>query len=411
MPEFRYKAKDGTGRTMTGQKFSSSRGALITELERKSLTIISIQETEKKKTLKETLSEIKIGPGKVRTFELIILCKQLATMLHGGVPILNALESIASEVKNPKFRKVLQVVSRDIREGRTLSESCKKHPDTFSVLFNAIVEAGEKVGSLDQMLQRLSGYLESRDRLIRKIRSATTYPAFIAAFFLVAIGAITLFLIPRFQGIYEDFGAELPALTLILFKISNFLIRNIAFVLIILTVIIFSLFIFIKNTKKGKTIFDRSLLKLPIFGKIIKKAAISKFARTLSTLLAQGISITEALLLVGKTSGNIIIEDAGNKASKLIVEGETIPAAFTKMAIFPPLMLQMTSVGVDSGALPELLDKTADFYEEQVDSFISTITTIIEPILIVSLGAVVAVVVVALYLPIFKLGSAMGGGH
>ena len=410
MPEFKYKAKDDSGKTVMGQKTASSQENLIIELEKNNFTILAVERLSKEeKSYKKILSNFQFSKGKITTLELIILCKQLAAMLHGGVPIINAIDSITSEIKNRRFKDVLSTVAANIRSGGTLSESFKKHPDVFSALFVAIVEAGEKVGSLDAMLNRLSGYLESRDRLARKIRSATTYPAFIAIFFLFAIAVITLFLIPRFQGIYEGFGAKLPALTLFVFNVSNFFIQNIVLVLMTLIITFSSIFVFVKHTTNGRAVFDKAMLKLPIFGEVIKKAAISKFCRTLSTLLEQGISINEALHLVGRTAGNVIIEDASNKANKLIVEGETIPVAFTKIAIFPSLVLQMTSVGVDSGTLPDLLNKTADFYEEQVDTFVENLTTMIEPILIVSLGAVVAIVVVALYLPIFKLGSAMGG--
>ncbi|MGB2705717.1 MAG: type II secretion system F family protein [Candidatus Omnitrophota bacterium] len=412
MPEFKYKAKDAGGKTVTGKKYALSNEDLIVRLERKNLTVVSVKEApEKKNPLKDVFSSLKIGYGRVTVFELVVLCRQLATMLQGGVPILNAIKSIAGEVRNPALKEVLEGVGREVTEGKGLSESLAKYPRVFSALFLAIVEAGEKVGALDDMLIRLSRYLESRDRLVKKMRSATTYPAFIAGFFTLAIAAITLFIIPKFQGIYESFGAELPGLTLFLFKISSFFVKNIFSILIIFIVTFFSLFLFIKNTKKGRTMFDKTLLGLPMFGEVIKKAAISKFCRTLSTLLAQGVSVTEALFLVGKTSGNIIIEEASIESGKLVTEGETIPAAFTKMKVFPPLMLQMVSVGVDSGSLPELLDKTADFYEEEVDTFANTLTTMIEPILVVSLGAVIAVVVLALYMPIFKLGSAMGGGH
>jgi len=203
----------------------------------------------------------------------------------------------------------------------------------------------------------------------------------------------------------------LPPLTQVVFNTSGFLLRNMPIVIFILIAGTSSIFLFVKNNKKAKLFFEGSLLKMPILGDVIKKAAISKFCRTFSTLLSEGISVTEALLLVGRTSGNIIIENASNKASKLIVGGETIPSALDKVDIFPSLMLQMVSIGVDSGSLPELLDKTADFYEDQVDMFVSTMTTMIEPILVISLGAVIAFVVVALYLPIFKLSSAMSGAR
>jgi len=250
-------------------------------------------------------------------------------------------------------------------------------------------------------------YLEAKERITRKIRSAAMYPAFIAGFFLFAIAGITLFLIPRFRGVYEGFGAKLPTFTLIVFGISDFMVQNIVFILIFLAVVIGGLMLYVKRTKRGRERFDRSMLKLPLFGDVITKAAISKFCKTLSTLLGQGISVTEALRLVGRTAGNVIIENASNAASSLVTDGETISAALTKTGIFPSLMLQMVSVGTESGSLPDLLDKTADFYEEQVDTFVGNLATMIEPIMIVSLGLVVGAVVIALYLPIFNLSAAV----
>jgi type IV pilus assembly protein PilC len=409
MPDFKYVAKDNKGKTVTGKRSVSSQKELVIELERKNLTIVSIEEAgREEKSFKEMMTDIMPGAGRVSTFELAIFCRQMATMLHGGVPILNAISSIADEMKNPGFKKILQGIGQDLRGGTSVAESFKKHPEAFSILFTSILEAGEKVGALDKMLERLSHYLESRDRLVKKIRSATTYPTFIAGFFVFAIGVITVFLIPRFQKIYEGFGAELPALTRIVFNTSNFFIKNMPIVIFVLVAGIFSLFLFMRHSKKGRIMFDSALLKIPVLGDVIKKAAISKFCRTLSTLLSEGISVTEALVLVGRTSGNIVIENASNNSSKAIVGGETIPIAFNKAGVFPSLMLQMVSIGVDSGSLPELLDKTADFYEDQVDVFISTMTTMIEPILVVSLGAVIAFVVVALYMPIFSLSTAMG---
>ena len=318
MPEFIYKVKDSKGKTITGRKVASLGEDLIPELERKGFTIISIKEAAKEKSSLQKVSAVLTKGGKkVKTFELLILCRQLATMLHGGVPILDAIESISEEMKNQEFRGVLRSVSKDVRGGMSLSGSLKKYPRVFSTLFTAIIEAGEKVGALDEMLNRLASYLESRDRIIKKIRSATIYPAFIAGFFLFAITVVTLFLIPRFQSLYSDFGAQLPALTLFVFNVSSFFIKNIAFLLIIIVAASIFISLYIKQNKQGKMLIAGAILKLPVFGDVIKKAAISKFCRTLSTLLEQGIPVTEALRLVGETSGNIIIEDASKEAGKL----------------------------------------------------------------------------------------------
>jgi len=411
MPTFSYRAKRKNGKTVTGRESARSRESLVISLERKNLTVISISKkaSDEKSLFKKLTSKEPIF-AKVKTFDLMILCRQLSVMLHGGVPILNAIESIMYEAKSPVLKKILESVASDLREGKTLSGSFKKHPGVFSTLFIAIMEAGEKVGSLDEMLRRLAVYLESRDRLARKIRSATTYPAVITVFFLAAIAVLTLVLIPKFKSIYESFGAELPALTQIMFDISSFVIKNIVFIVIGFGIAMWGFISYVTKSKRARRIFDNFLLHLPIFGDAIRKAAISKFCRTLSTLLGEGISVTEAMRLVGRTSGNSIIEEASDKAVNRIVEGEGISQALAATGAFPHLMLQMASVGVDSGSLPELLDKTADFYEEQVDTFVSTLTSVIEPILIVILGVLVGVVVMAMYLPIFNLTTAATGG-
>ncbi|MFH1593655.1 MAG: type II secretion system F family protein [Candidatus Omnitrophota bacterium] len=414
MPRFKYVAKDAKGKTVSGQRNVSSREELITELDRKGLYIVSIVTIEEAGEDKEKKSSFAVYAdsvlgAKVKTFDLIILCRLLGTMLQGGVPILRAISSIADETKNRTLVNVLKNVLNDLRDGRPLSESFEKHPKVFSVLFNAIVSAGEKVGALDKMLFRLSVYLEAKERLAKKVTTAMTYPLFILGFFFFSIGILTLYVVPRFENIYGGFGSELPALTLFVFGISNFILRNIVLFLLTGTISVFTLFIYVKNTRRGRTILDTFILRIPVFGEAIKKAALSKFCRTLATLLDQGVSIGDALTLVGKTAGNILIEDASDESRKLILGGESIPEALQKMRIFPPLMLQMAWVGVESGSLPELMDKTAGFYEEQVENFVNSMTTMIEPILVVSLGTVIGFVVLALYLPIFNLSSVMSG--
>lgn len=407
MPRFKYKAKNQSGKTVVGEQFASSRKKLAGELHAKNLTVISATEVLKNDAgfLQRIFSAPMGGHQKIKTFDLAVFCRQLATMVEGGIPILRAIESITSEVRNRRFRDVLGYMAQDLRDGKKLSDTFKNYPDAFPVLFTAIIEAGEESGGLDVMLRRLAGYLEAKDRLARKMRTATAYPAFITVFFLGVLTVVTIFFIPRFQAVYQSFDAELPRLTEVVFGISNFAVRNFypISLCVILAVVLPSFFA--KRTRTVRLFFNKMLLRLPIFGGPIKKAAVCKFCRTLSTLLSQSVPVTEALFLVGKTSGNLVIEEASKKASKLVNDGETIPAALYKTRVFPPLMMQMVAVGDESGALPELLDKTADFYEEQVDIFVSTLTATVEPILISLLGFVIAIVVAALYLPIFKLGT------
>lgn len=404
MPLFSYVAKDANGRSIKGKEFSLSEYELKTRLTRKNLFIVSIQEAKSGKGFS-------LRTPKIKTSDLVIFCKQLATMVKGGVPLLRAINSIADELKNPLLKTVLNEISQLIKGGESLSGGLRRFPEIFSPLFVSISEAGEKVGSLDTMLERLSAYLQARDRLNKKIISALTYPAFIVTFFFGAMAVITLFLVPRFKAIYAGFGANLPLITRIVFSASDFILKNIWLVIIIIFVSIFFARKYFFRTKKGKYAFDSLALKIPVFGNVIKDAALSKFTRTMATLLSQGIPIAASLELVSKTSGNVVMEEASLKIRDLILDGESIPEAIKKAQVFPALMIQMITVGVESGSLPELLDKTADFYEDRVDDFVMMLTTMMEPVLIVVLGIMIGFVIVALYMPIFKLSQAAVGAR
>lgn len=404
--QFDYISKDKKGLTVKGRELANSEGELITKLMRRDLTIISIKEVGSSRAL----SFMAKGGKGLSTFDLMVLCKQLSTMIKGGVPLVRAIETIAEESSNKRLQGPLIEIAHSIREGDALSASLKKMPHLFSPLFIAIVEAGEKVGAMDIMLERLSKYLLARDRINKKIIAALTYPAIIVAFFIFSMLGVTLFLIPKFKDLYAGLGSKLPPITLFVFGISGFIIHNILIILIVTATIGFYLYRQIFKTKKGRYIFDKLSLKIPIFGEVIKLAAIAKFTRTLSTLLEQSISVPESLELVGRTAGNSVIEEASLKAAKLILDGEKIPEAFRKAGVFPSLMLQMSTVGVESGNLPDLLDKTADFYEDRVDAFVAAMSSLIEPILIAVLGVLLGVVIIALYMPIFTLGDAMYQG-
>ncbi len=402
MPTYNYVAKAASGKYIKTQEFALSEYELKTRLARKNLTIISIKEASQ-------AMRASIFRGRIKTSELVLFCKQLATMVKGGVPLLRAINSISGEIKNPMFRSALEEIGHLVKGGESLSAGFKKFPGLFSPLFTSIVEAGEKVGSLDTMLERLGAYLLARDRLNKKVIAAITYPAFVVVFFAVAMAVITLFLVPRFKAIYSGFGANLPFITQIVFSISDMVITNIWSVIIVTSVIAFFSYKYFFKSARGRRVLDSIIIKMPVLGPVIKDAALSKFSRTLATLLSQGIPIAVSLDLVSKASGNVVIEEAINKIKSLIMDGESMPEALRKTQIFPPLMIQMVMVGVESGSLPELLDKTADFYEDRVADFVATITTLIEPILIVSLGIIVGIVIIALYMPIFKLSQAASG--
>lgn len=402
MPIFYYIARDTAGNSVKARETAISEHDLKMRLTKKSLIIISIKEIKKS-------GGISFLRPKVKTADLVLFCKQLATMVKGGVPLLRAINSIADELKNPILKSTLSEISYHVKSGESFSGGLKRFPNVFSNLFVAIVEAGEKVGSLDTMLDRLSSYLEARDRLNKKIRTAMTYPVFVVTFFIFAMAIITLFLVPRFRAMYEGLHAKLPLLTQIVFSFSDAVLHNILLIVAVIGVAAFFINKYLFKTKRGRRLFDKILLRLPVFGSVIMRAALSKFTRTLATLLGQGIPIAVSMELVSKTSGNVVMEETSLKVRDLILDGENIPEALKKVNIFPSLMIQMAMVGVESGSLPELLDKTASFYEEMVDSFVNALTSLIEPVLIVVMGAVVGVVIVALYMPIFSLSQAITG--
>ena len=406
MAHFNYIAKNETGHTVKGKEFAMSERELIMRLARKNLTIISIKKSEGSGFLAR-FSNLR---RPISIFEQMVFCKQLSTLLKGGVPLIKGLEIIAGETEHPAVQAAITEIGHYIKQGDSFSSGLKRMSYLFSPLFIAIIEAGEKVGALDSMLERLAKYLGAQDRLQKKIISAIAYPSAVLIFFFFAIGVMTLFIVPKFKSMYSSFHYGLPPFTLAVFGVSDFLLRYIAFIAggIVLAVL------YIRNivlkTKQGKYLFDLFLLRIPLFGAVLKKAALSKFARTFATLLDQGIAVPEALDLVGKTAGNAVIEAASAKAGKLIIDGEKISEAFRKTDVFPALVIQMASIGMESGNLPELLDKTSDFYEDEVDVFLGIMSSLIEPVLIIVLGLILGVFIIALYLPVFNLSSAMGKG-
>ena len=407
MAMYNYTAKDTAGHSIKAREFALSEQDMKMRLNKRNLIILSIKEVKKSGG---TPFGISWFSPRIRTSDLVLFCKQLATMVKGGVPLLRAINSIAEELKNPILKSTLGEIGYYIKGGESLSGGLKRFPNVFSNLFVAIVEAGEKVGSLDTMLDRLSSYLEARDRLNKKVKTAMTYPAFVVSFFMFAMAIITLFLVPRFRSMYSGLHAKLPLLTRVVFAFSDAVVHNILLIIIIIAVAAFLINKYFLKTKKGRSMFDRFLLKMPVFGDVVMSAALSKFTRTLATLLSQGIPIAVTLELVSKTANNVVMEECSLKVRDLILDGENIPEALRKVKIFPSLMIQMAMVGVESGSLPELLDKTANFYEDRVDNFVNALTSMIEPVLIVVLGAMIGTVIIALYLPIFNLSQAISGG-
>jgi len=396
MPDFEYIAKDRRSATLKGQEFASSERELINALRKRGLIVLSVKEVKKGSFRSR---------DKLKTFELSVFFKQLSTMVKGGLPLVGALEALEGESKNPVLKRTLQQIISYIHEGHSFSDGLKRFPHIFSNLVCTIAESGEKIGSLDTMLERLSMYLDASDRLTRKVISSLIYPIIIIVFFIVLMLGITLFLIPRFKSAYEGFGVDLPGLTTTVFGMSDFVVDNSVFIFGTVFILGFVLHRYFFTTKKGKHKFDGFTLRIPLFGKIITNAIMGKFCKTFSILQQEGVPVTEAIELSSRTSNNLVIQEAGRQVSKMINQGQNINSALKNVNIFPSLLVQMSMVGEESGNLPELLDKTADFYEDQVDAFIGVLLSLLEPVLLVLMGMGFGLVALALYLPMFKIGE------
>ncbi|MBI2095833.1 MAG: type II secretion system F family protein [Candidatus Omnitrophica bacterium] len=403
MPVFRYAAKDKTGRSVSGVSESPDERSLVDLLRHQELTVISVKPDRKKESLASRLSRMG-GGGPVKLGELVLFSRQLATMIDSGIPLMQGLEILTEQVESRPFKAVVAEVKRDVASGAGFHDALAKHPRTFSPLFLNMVKAGESSGALDDIMDRLATYLEKTDSLIRKVRSAMVYPVVVS---LMAIG-ITLILmlkvVPVFKGIFLDFGGELPLATRALIVVSDFLTQSF-FVWVPSAVVGGILLVRFLKTERGTFIFDRFKLRMPVFGMILRKVAVSKFARTLSTLLKSGVPILSALEIVAKTAGNSVIQNAVDKVRSSIREGENITDPLVRSGVFPPLVVRMISVGEQSGELEKMLSKIADFYDDQVDASVAGITSLIEPLVIAFLGIVIGGIVICMFLPIFQLSS------
>ena len=400
MPMFRYAAKERTGRAVNGITEANDQKALIEALRKQDLIIISVKEEKKKE--KGGLAA-RFG-SKIKLGELVLFSRQMATMIDAGIPLVQALEIIGEQIENRAFRTIVQEVKKDVAAGSGFHEALAKHPRAFSPLFVNMVKAGESSGALDSIMERLALYLEKTDSLVRKVRSAMIYPAVVTFMAVVITLVLMMKVVPVFKNIFADFGSELPLPTLVLVAVSDFLIHN--FLLwTTVAVIGFVLLVRFIRTSKGRAMADRFKLQMPVFGIILRKVAVSKFSRTLSTLVKSGVPILTALEIVGKTANNSVIESAVEKVRNSIREGENITAPLARTKVFPPLVVRMISVGEQTGELEKMLTKIADFYDDQVDATVAGITSLIEPLIIAFLGVVIGGIVICMFMPIFKIST------
>lgn len=400
MPIFKYVAKDYEGKTVSAITEAKDQTTLVDLLRKRNSVIISVEE-QAGKTAYRTVG------GKIKTEELVIFSRQLATMVDSGIPLVQALDILSEQIENRSFRYCISKVRDDIETGSSLSEALAKHSKIFSTLFVNMVKAGESSGMLDEILDRLAGYIEKVSSLQRKVRSSLIYPALVVTIAIAITAFLLIKVVPTFKGIFESLGGTLPAPTMFLINVSNFLRKFFLFIIGGILVLLFLLGAMIR-TPAGKLKFDQTLLRLPIFGILLRKVAIARFSRTFSTLVKSGVPILSSLEIVGKTSGNKVIEIAVEKVRNNIREGENIAEPLAKCGVFPPMVIRMIGVGEQTGELEKMLTKIADFYEEQVDAAVGSLTSLIEPLIIVFLGIVVGGIVIAMFLPIFKLTQVIG---
>ena len=397
-----WKGRTPGGDFQTGELAVETFRELAPALRRKRIILISAKEKGKEK------KGFKIGGG-VKTKDLAIFTRQFATMINAGLPLVQCLDTLSKQTTKPMFKDVITKVMKDVEGGGTLAESLGKHKNVFQDLYVHMVAAGEAGGILDIILQRLATFLEKMDALKRKVKTAMTYPTVVMT---VAIGAtvfMLVFIIPTFAKMFKDFGGVLPMPTRIVLGCSDFL-RTQWWLLvggIIGTVIMFKRYV---ATEAGRLKVDGILLNFPAIGDILRKAAVARFTRTLGTLISSGVPILEGLNITAKTAGNMVVHNAVLATRASISEGETIAEPLRQSGVFPPMVVQMIAIGEETGALDEMLNKIADFYEDEVDSSVEALTSIIEPVMIVFMGGVVGAMVIAMYLPIFKMVSVIMQG-
>lgn len=402
MPQFKYVAKNSSGKTVRGIVEADDEKNAISILRREQLVIVSVKEGKPRAAF--SLPSIKLGVKKISVEDVVVFSRQLATVVEAGVPLVSALDIIGEQMEKPVIRARVFKIRDDIEAGMSFSEAISRHKELFSAFFVNMVRAGEASGTLDEILDRLAVYLEKSNNLQKKVQSALIYPCVVILMAVAITLVLILKVIPVFKDIYAGFGAGLPMPTQVLIGLSDFL-QAYFFIIAIFFVIVYFVLARSVKTKKGRHMMDTFKLKMPVFGKLITKVAISKFTRTFATLVKSGVPVIDTLEIVGKTSGNIVVEEAIEKVKVSVAEGEGIASPLSHTGVFPPMVVRMISVGEKTGELEKMLTKIADFYETQVDAAVSGMTSLIEPLVIAFLGIVIGGIVVCMFLPILQISD------
>ena len=397
-----WKGRSPSGEILSGEYVTDNKQELVNYLRKRKIIITSLKEKSKQININLPWMD------RITVKDLGVFTRQFATMINAGLPLVQCLDILSSQLDKPFFKKIVGTVTTDVEGGSTLAEALAKHPKAFSQLYTNMVDAGEAGGILDLILGRLAVYLEKADALQRKVKAALMYPAVV---FFVAIGAtvfMLMFIIPTFAQMFTDFGGDLPLPTKIVMMLSDFLRSKWYLLLAMLGGAIFAVRRFYA-TDRGKMKIDGAMLRIPVLGPVLRKSAIARFTRTLGTLISSGVPILNGLDITARTAGNKVVETAIYAVRESISQGDTISEPLKQSGVFPPMVTQMIAVGEQTGALDEMLDKIANFYDDEVDTAVDSLTSIIEPVMIVVMGALVGGMLIAMYLPMFKLINVIGG--
>ena len=414
MSVFQYLIKDLEGKRKEGEIRAESLDLAVQKLTTGGQMVISLKEADDTLDfLGPFLDEIQLSIEKIKNriplSNIVFFTRQLATMFSAGLTLERAIQSLSVEEKHKKFKKILITVGDNIRKGMNLSESLTRHPGVFNNLFVAMTKAGEVSGNLNEILDQLASYLENLDDTRRKVKSAMNYPVFMVIFLGVMLSAMFLWIIPKFSDVYAQLGANLPLATRKLMEFSAWFSENAGLMIFVFLVFMFVLWL-ISKTQRGGFVLDAIKLKLPVFGALINQTILNKFCKTFGILLGAGVPVLESTSLLKKVVENKVYEKAIADASDYIRDGYNISTALRRTEVFPSILLQLASTGEDTGELDDLLDRAADYYQKQVNALVERMTTLIEPLLILVVGAVIALMVVLTYLPVFHLGSALQSG-
>ena len=401
MKKYGYVARDLAGAQIKGFAQAANSNEVLNQLREQGLTPISVKDVSKKGTTK---SRQKAHRKRIKSADLAALCWQLATMLEGGIPITIALDIISEDTDNAQLQEILKQISEKVKKGQPVSECVAEYPKVFNRLCCAMIMAGETGGNLAKAISKLAEYFENRDKLAKKVKGAMAYPIFVLSFIIIIVVFIMAFIVPRFRKIFDQIGGTMPAFTRGFMGFYDMLRYNFLYIIGFFIVLIVFAKLF-SRTKKGHYIFSRLSLSLPMFGNILSQAFVATFCRTTSTLLSSGVSVLEAFTILTGMTDNDIIKSAVVRTRENIVGGSNISISMSSAGFFPNMVVKMIQVGEESGSMPEVLAKTSEHYERKVDSTVTTLLSLLEPIMIISVGAVVSVVVIALYLPIFTMSD------